>query len=198
MDVNFPAPVRRRGHWLEPRHVLFFALRLDPGTRALVVRQWTDLCAGLGLRADPVPAHWLHLSLLGVFGDDAPPPGRILDLLRAAAAKVPSVPFEIELDRVQSFSRKEGSKPLVLTETRRTEALTVLHDRLRSAVKEAGFDPPDGFGTPHVTMAYGRALPEAMPIRPIPMVVSEFCLIHSQQGRSWQEVLGRWPLRGWN
>lgn len=190
-----PSPRRRS----DVEHYVFFGLRPEERSRKeWMAEQGRRLREHYGLRGTCVPLDCLHLSLVGIVADTEPPAPWLVEFLDEAVANVPSAPFEIELDRPESFERQARKKALVLTETRRTEALDVLHDRLCKALAKAGLRPHRGFSRPHVTLSYGEPLPKPVPIRPIPLLVQEFCLIHSHRGRSRHEVLGRWPLRGWN
>lgn len=188
-------PVSANARTRAPVHRLFFALRPDAAV-ADAIR-----AAGQSLRAAAnVGGRWLapekhHITLLfiGDFRDRVP--DRIADA-RAAGARIRQTPFDICLDRAESF-RRHRQPPLVLRCSAESEArLDALYRLLATAASPPGAGGKVSRYVPHLTLAYGdAALPRALPIEPITWRIDAFVLIDSLVGTSTHRILAHWPLQ---
>lgn len=180
----------------QPRHNLFFAVKLEEPTRGHVLAMRSDLQLAFDLRKAPVAPERLHMTLFPVASSDEPPRQELVHRARNAAAEVEAAVFALELDRVLSFRRGDAAKPLVLTPRRGHEPFVALQRRLSLAVGAAGLHArAHGFGSPHVTLTYDRDIERELEIPPIRLEAREFAFIHSHRGQSRHELLGRWQLR---
>jgi 2'-5' RNA ligase len=147
-----------------------------------------------GLRGKPLKVGHLHVSLHH-FGDF---PGVPVDLVEAtgkvgSALAAGTDSFEVVFDRVRSFSRRMGRKPLVLLESSGNERLAELHQRF---LKELRAPAPKRPFAPHVTLLYDeKCVAEEILPEPIRWTVSEIVLIDSLIGQSRFTELGKWQLR---
>ena len=150
-----------------------------------------------GLERRPISIARLHLTLLPIIADDDPPPAMLIAAACKAAATVAAAPFDIALDRVESFDIPRQHRPLVLAAQTRPATLLALQRRLHGAMLSAGLHPPRySFARPHVTMMWDRAIPNSFGIAPIGLHAREIVFIHSHVGQSRHETLGRWLLEG--
>ena len=178
-----------------PGHALFLAFRLGRDTAAQIADLTARLCRSFGLTNRPIPPSRLHMTVLPIGAGDTPPspmviarPSRALDSLAAA-------PFEITLDRLQSFRNRRASAPLVLAARQRHAGMISLQRGLRNAVRAQGLIPPRHEGaTPHVTLTWDRDLRLQREIDPITLRIHEIVLIHSHVGKSRHDTLGHWRL----
>ncbi len=175
-------------------HNLFLALQPDAPLRAAIVA----LCAGLRETRAPGgrwldPAH-LHLTL-HFLGHQRAPDAALLARVVAAAAGVEGAPFDLQLDRVDSFGGH--ARVLWLGPSQPAVALGQLHATLGHALREAGVALPAGPPwSPHVTLLRGlRTAWTGTRVPPLRWPVREFVLVDScVQDPPVQRVLARWPL----
>ncbi|OXI35025.1 2'-5' RNA ligase [Burkholderia sp. AU16741] len=174
-----------------PVHRFFFAVMPDPATAARIA----GLAESMRLEKDrPVGTERLHITL-GSLGDFAYVPGATLARARAVADRMDVPSFSVRFDKIISFNGRAGHQPLVLVGRAGLENLIDFRRQLRRALKqEAGLSMlPTGF-TPHVTLLYGAQRPDEYRIEPITWTVFDFVLIDSWLGKSYYDVLERWPL----
>ena len=172
---------------------LFFALYPDEPAATRIAELSTRLRAEHKLKARPIPAERLHITLhyLGAF---AGVPADIVAQARNAASQMTFPPVEIVLDRIESFSGRRAKRPLVLSGDV-TESLDALEQTLGAALDEAGIPVkrhPEF--KPHVTLLYDEQRLRSQPVAPIKWFAREFALVRSLLGQSQYEVLARWPL----
>jgi 2'-5' RNA ligase len=179
----------------EPDRV-FFAI-LPPRHAALAIAERIRLLrAEHELRGRPTAATQLHISLHGL-GRFFQIPSVIIASAREAGASVAMRPFEIAFDRVLSFGKGDGKRPLVLRPGDDTMALAAFHRRLGDAMTKAGLRRSRASHfTPHMTLLYDDRAVKEQAIAPIRFPVDGFVLVHSLVGRSRYIELARWPLRG--
>lgn len=187
---------KQLGLWGEHlvKHNIFFATRPDATAVARIASLARDIVRSRRLKAKLLSPGNLHVSLLSV-GEfaGAYPPSTIADA-KTAAADLSMAPFTVMFDRVASFGRRGGHRPLVLTGGDGVVGLVRLQQALSLAMAKVGVGAgqKDQF-TPHVTMMYGDEVDE-FSIEPISWRVEEFVLIDSLQGQSKHVPLGQWPL----
>jgi 2'-5' RNA ligase len=175
----------------QPRHRLFFALVPPPAVVAAITQVADDLRQHAA-RGRPTRPEQLHLTLafLGDF-TEADAPRRALEA--GAQAAVDARPFEVVLDRLDSFP---GARPPWFL-TGDAAPILPLQSRLLAALHAAGFRPKDAgrVFVPHVTLlrnAHGPLPPT--PISPIAWPVRDFVLIDSGSAGRGYVTLQRWPL----
>ena len=167
---------------------LFLALWPDSATRAALAAAARDLLDGV--RARPVPAENLHLTL-AFLGPTAA--ARRL-CAEAAAARLRLPGFRLVLDEAGFFARAG----VVWLGCRQAPApLLELVQGLRTGLADCGFAPDTRPYRAHVTV--GRKLrgrPRLAPPPPLAWEVRDFVLVRSRtrpDGAAY-EVLTRWPL----
>lgn len=105
-------------------------------------------------------------------------------------------PFEVEFDRIASFSARHGQRALVLTgDGDGVAGFLKLKEALRHALMKAGLSlPRQPSFSPHMTTAYIEDRTFDFCIEPIGWTVSRFVLTDSLVGQSRHEHLGQWFL----
>lgn len=172
---------------------LFFALYPDASAATRITELAARLRIDHKLKATPIPSDRLHVTLhyLGAF------PGIPADVLKQAhiaASQIASLPIELTLDRIESFSSRRAKRPLVLSGDI-TAPLDALEQTLGAALATAGIAVKrHPRFTPHVTLLYDEHRIARQPVEPIAWTAREFVLVRSLLGRSQYEVLARWPL----
>ena len=178
---------------------LFFALQPDAAvTQTLVdVADWAK--ASSLFRGALRPTHTLHLTLL-YLGSHADMPVDFVRVATAAGTSVRFPPFEFALDRIESLGLGEKAPCVLRCDAQSAETLRELHDALVDACRAAQMDRNNPFEPetrefiPHVTLGYGRATPEPVPIDPIVWRAHEFTLTESVIGQSTHRRVAVWPL----
>ncbi len=171
-----------------PTRRLFFALWPDEATctrTARVARAVSSPCRG---RPVPPANHHITLEFLG----DVPPGA--FDCLLACAATFVGEPFELTLDRADSF-RRTGI--VWLGPSTLPEPLMRLYQHLHTGVACCGLHPEERPYRPHLTiMRKARRGPAGEPFEPIVWPVQDFVLVESVTSSvgSRYQVLRRWPL----
>jgi len=179
----------------EPPDSLFFAIRPE-SIAATLDHLALGFRARHALAGRPLGANRFHVSL-HCLGQYFGLPRSLVDRARAAAMSLVAPPFNVEFDRVLSFSRGARERPLVLCGGTGLIALKAFQRNLGQALANAGLGRfrTEGF-TPHVTLLYDRQMVAEQRVEPVSWTVDEFVLVHSLVGKSQHRVLGRWPLRG--
>lgn len=179
----------------KPADRLFLAVfgKEDESLRAHEIGQSLRLTHGL--RGRPLPPKRLHETLVHL-GDFSGVPGEVVENARSASAKVASGMrrFEMVFNRVMSFPRKVGRRPLVMLDGGHCLVIHELQQRLCAAL---GISGGGRKFTPHVTLLYDeREIAEQFLPEPVVWTVSEIVLVHSLVGKSTYRELGRWELGG--
>ena len=179
-----------------PTDGVFFAVRPDlEDSRCIVQCAW-HLRDELGLKAEPFAMERLHVSLFHL-GDYADPPRSIVTAACEAGATVAMPPFDVAFNRAMSFSGRPGSLPFVLCGDDGVAGLMMLHQRLGTAMRNAGlWRWAKPHYTPHMTLLYDADCVVEHAIESVRWTAREFVLVHSLRGRSQYVSLDRWPLRG--
>lgn len=173
---------------------LFFALRPTAAAAARIAAIAECLRTRSAAHFRPIASARMHVSLQG-FGRYVSVPEEIVRRASAAAARVSATPFTLALDRIETFGRGEGPRPLVLTASDGAVRLHEFHERLGLALATAGLrSPATRVYTPHLTLAYVRDVVPGRHIEPVAWTVDEFLLVRSMQGRGKHLVAGCWRL----
>lgn len=139
----------------------------------------------------------LHITLCD-FSGNKESFEKIVEVARIACGAVASAvpPFEIGLDRAQSFKGREGNS-FVLKTSVMPEALKALRARLLAEFVRQGCLPKFESGNnPHVTLLYDKQLIVEHPIEPVCWTAGEIVLVESHVGEGRYSFLGRWNLDG--
>jgi 2'-5' RNA ligase len=126
------------------------------------------------------------VSLLGLGAQPSPDE---IEAARAAAGRIRMPPFRVAFNRLGTWGRGGGVRPIVLWGDEGVIGVEWLHAALRAALRRG---PPAAF-CPHMTLARERAELAERFVEPIDWWAQAFVLVRSGGGRT--EVLGRWPLR---
>jgi RNA 2',3'-cyclic 3'-phosphodiesterase len=175
-------------------HRLFFALLPDAATRARLAQAAQALKASHpGLRARWVSPARYHATL-HFLGDHALLRQDVVDAAMAAATELRMAPFEWVLHEAASFRGRQP--PCILRSSSVPEPLQQLWRDLRRALVLAGQGRHLARSfTPHVTVAYSRAvLLDVTPIEPVAWLVERVALVHSVVGQQDYQVLAEWAL----
>ena len=175
---------------------LFFALLPDPTAAQEIHSLASEVRRANNLKCRLTVKHRLHLSLQHL-GDHAGFPTPWANAARRAAGRVSFPAFELQLDRMLTFSgraRERRPLPCVLTSTSDT-CIHRLHEALVPAMQACGIAVRPRAFTPHVTMFYDETIIDERAVAPICFTVREFVIVHSRirAGMPYQ-LLGRWPL----
>jgi RNA 2',3'-cyclic 3'-phosphodiesterase len=132
----------------------------------------------------PVEASRLHVTLFHLGDYTDVPPGLVAQA-GEALAHLAARPFNVHFDQVGSFGNRQSSGAFVLTSSGGNEALYALHKQLASHLRTAALaqHTRDSF-TPHMTLAYDKAVVPFERIEPISWPVREVILIHSLLGKT--------------
>jgi len=175
-------------------HRLFFALLPDAATRARLAQAAQALKASHpGLRARWVSPARYHATL-HFLGDYALLRQDVVDAAMAAATELRMAPFEWVLHEAASFRGRQP--PCILRSSTVPEPLQQLWQDLRRALVLVGQGRHIARSfTPHVTVAYSRAvLLDVTPIEPVAWLVERVALVHSVVGQQDYQVLAEWSL----
>ncbi len=200
--IAAPRRVADRAHptipGLELRRLdnIFFAVRPDAAAAGQIHDIANLIGAELGMRARLLDRLCLHVTLHGVGEYEGLPRSKIAQAIEAAGfVSMPA--FEIGFDRAMSFVNNGQNRPLVLRGSDGHAELRRLHRLLGEAMRRAGlWRTVRSSFNPHVTLLYDSQTVAERPVPPVRWTVREFVLIHSPQGHSRHNRLGRWELSG--
>jgi RNA 2',3'-cyclic 3'-phosphodiesterase len=146
------------------------------------------------LRGRPLAADRFHVSLHHL-GDYHGVPADVVEAAGKACSTVAAdtAPFEVEFDRVKSFSGAKDRKPLVMLENGQSAALIQLHQRLGAVLNGQGGNRKF---VPHLTLLYDERSIANESAPPVRWKVEDIVLVHSLLGQSRYIELGRWTLGG--
>ncbi len=146
------------------------------------------------LHGRPLETDIFHATLVHL-GDFPGLPRDIVARAVQAAATVQMAPFEVSFDRVMSFSRKLGKRPLVLHSGADAIPLMAFQQALLDALIEVKLVRPGAAKfKPHVTLLYDRKEVGDHVVDTVGRTVREFVLVHSLLGQTRHVVLARWSL----
>lgn len=179
-----------------PTDRLFLGVFLDLDAAERAANLSRSLRKELNLKGRLLPPEHLHITLHHI-DDYAGLPPRIVAAICDAAATVGMGRFEVEFDRVASFSGRPGNRPLVLRGGDGLAELMRFQRGLGAAITRAGVGRPVASKfTPHVTLLYDDIRVEERAVEPIRWTVNEFILVHSLLGKTRHVPLARWSLGG--
>jgi 2'-5' RNA ligase len=182
--------------WQPEKDTVYFAVLPDRETADHIARFSGEFRREHQIAGSCRPASALHISQvpLGLYRDLD---DDIASLACRAASMLRSRPFDVTLDRVETFGGG-GNRALVLRTRDGETKLVRLHEALRHAFEKVGLSRfSQGQFTPHLTFLYGDLpVPQTRLDNPIAWTVKSFVLVRSLYGLSRLEILGRWPLRG--
>ncbi len=180
----------------EPIHRLFFALRPDAAAAHEIECAAASIRASGGVRGRWVQPSKHHLTV-HFLGSHVVRPADLIERARAASQHVRIAPFEIELERVETFGARRQSPCVVRCSPHSDHSLEMLRATLGEALADEGLGRwLEQRFTPHVTIAYIEGgLSEPIAIPPIAWCVRGFALIESHGASAQHEVLDQWPLR---
>jgi 2'-5' RNA ligase len=175
---------------------LFFAVFPEARIAAQIESSAKQFLTEHSISSKPLAANRFHVSLNLVDESD----GLSSDVVAKASSAADTVhvaPFEISLNQVTTFQRKNGlNQPLVLLVDEGKAQLRTLLSALLSGL--CGFPVVEksilGF-KPHLTLLYSNQSVTHQ-IDSISWTVRDFALVHSLVGRTQYKILGRWPLDG--
>jgi 2'-5' RNA ligase len=173
---------------------LFFSVFPDPLTAFGIARFARQCRCQYGFDGEPIAASRLHISLQHL-GEYHEMPESVVGKAREAAARVRMPPFAVMVDRMSSFSGRQGNYPLVLRGEDGVVGLTMLHRSLGAEMRKVGLKRRADF-TPHMTLVYGSRRIDEQPIEPVCWTVGELVLVLSLIGETKHVRLEQWPLRG--
>jgi len=178
------------------KHVVYFALQPPPEAQAQAVAVANAARAKHRLAGKPgLPAR-LHVSLNPV-GDFKRPPGPVVDKAIEAVETVSARPFVVQFNRIGSWGKGEGERPVVLWGDEGVIGVNALYSTIHKAMRRLDMAPRREVEiAPHMTLLRDRAtVPETF-IEPVSWRVEEFVLIHAIHGEGRFDVVGRFPLSG--
>lgn len=192
MTDLFDLAVPARG--ATPRHKLFFALRPDPDTAERIFEFAERMGRRHGLAGRPTPPERLHVSLNGL-GAHPATPRALVDVAVRAVEGLAWPRFVVGLDRLATWGRGAGKRPLVLW----SDDGLIGARRLHAALHERLFDEGAVRGrerdfNPHLTVLRDAAALAERFIPPISFWAEEIWLIDSLHGAARHDILGRWTL----
>ena len=174
---------------------LFFALYPDADAARHVERLTDEISARHRLRGKRVARERLHVTLHHL-GDHGHRRQDIVDGAHEAAKAIDMPAFDVEFDRITSFTRGSGESPLVLHGGKGVDMLRDFQRALGVAMTRSGLKNwVETRFTPHVTMLYDYSSIIDQAVSPVRWTVREFILLHSLLGGHKHTLLGRWPLR---
>jgi 2'-5' RNA ligase len=181
----------------EYQYNVFLAIFPDPYTARYIADLGNTLRRKHGIRGSVRPVSHLHVSLHSNDRiQNAPkiPEKAVDNVCKSVTAAVQ--PFEIKFDRVMSFQRKPGNRPLVLVnDEHENNGVTKLHKSL--CAEFAKIDASSRANRklfPHVTLLYDNHEVAPQPVEPVHWMVKEIVLVRSEVGATRYERLGSWTL----
>jgi 2'-5' RNA ligase len=192
-----PPKLKRTPVLREGNDRLFFALFPDADAAEQMLALGADIKSRHRLTGELHLQDRLHLTL-DHLGDFKGRPQDVVERASKAASEVAAgqAGFAVSLDRIVSFGRGEGSRPLVLTDASTgNPGLAEFRGRLWDALaaeKLAG-GSRSSF-SPHVTLLYDAQVLTEETADAITWRAQEFVLIHSFMRQTRYEMLGRWSL----
>ncbi|MCR5875852.1 hypothetical protein LRS10_17795 [Phenylobacterium sp. J426] len=178
------------------KHVFYLALQPTPEAAAAAAERLEGVRRRHRLIGRAVAANRLHVSLFNL-GTFKRPPGPILEKAVDVVRRIEGRRFTIALNRLASWGRGAGERPLVLWGEDGVIGVHALYDALHHELVRAGMaSRRDPSYEPHMTLIYDRAdVPETF-VEPVEWAVEEFVLIHAVHGEGRFEVIERFPLAG--
>jgi RNA 2',3'-cyclic 3'-phosphodiesterase len=212
-QLSFPAldlpSARRQPQAMLPRSPLrpwnaryqrtdvFFAIYPPDDIGADIDQRTMQLKTRLRLKGNPL-GHWRYHATLCPIGVYSDLPDGVIDAVAAAAATISTSPFDVAFDRIESFPRRQGKRPMVLLGDDGVAGLVALQRQLETTLRKIGF--PQWVTrpyNPHVTLLYDEQEMPRQTIEPVRWTVREFALVRSLIGEGRHMKLRQpWQLHG--
>jgi 2'-5' RNA ligase len=170
-------------------HRLFFALEPDDRARARIAAFAASLRQSEGGGGWSEPASF-HITLAYLGSWEAYPEAAATRAI-AAVRGVSAVPFNVRLERLDSFG---GSRSPWILAAAASLPLRALAADLRDRLVAAGVAHDPKPFVPHLTVRRAREPAPARTVPPIEWVAGDFLLLHSQDGDPAYHTLARYPL----
>ncbi len=176
------------------RHAIFFAL-YPPADKAAEIAHFADQMFESGILSGRRVARQRFHITLNYLGHCACVPETLVARTCTAVSRLRENVFLFALNKLESFDTHNGQYPRVLTGDDGVIGAKLLQDAIHfSLAKERLIRGRGRRINPHLTLSYEASfLPEHF-IAPIAWDVADFCLVHSPQGESRHDILGRWQL----
>lgn len=182
-----------------PEYSLVLAIFPDPGMAQRLTDLGDNLRGKHGMHGRLRPTSHLHVSL--------PLPNFRTNSLKTMFKTIDRVsktvvaitcPFEINFDRVMSYGRKPGNRPIVLAgDDRGNDGVKKFHGLLRAEFAKYISRPRSTSKfNPHVTLLYDQQELVSKPIEPVYWTVRKIVLVLSEVGATKYHRLGSWALGG--
>lgn len=173
---------------------LFFALLPSAAVIERIERLAEALRREQGLQGGLLGAERYHVTLY-YLGEFAGLSAEQVEVLCAAAVTaLPSGPVALEFDRVASFSRRQGHRPVVLLGEAGVAELKAFQQHFAVAMSAQGIVGDHRPYIPHLTLLYETRDVSEQPIEPIGWIADEVVLQRSLIGQGRHEILARWQL----
>lgn len=177
---------------------LWFGLFPDEAVVPEIIAARDEFQRLTGIRGRPVRRDRLHLTLNAV-GDHADFPADIAELAREVAGQVRFAPFEVQLDRIGSYTGSGSAGDLVtLQGDAGVLGVIQLQRTLADQMRKAGLGRyvRRSWFTPHMSLLY-QTWPASIqrPIPPVQWTAHKLVLVHSEVGRTRHNPLGEWALQ---
>lgn len=176
----------------QPVTSVFLAILPDQAAAEKIARCACEVRARHDLKGASLPTGRFHVTLHTF--DHAPRAlERSIQVAQMVAEKVVKdvSPFEVQFDRVKSFSEKKSNAPCVLADREGNEPLRAFVSRLK---REMG--RPAGNFAPQVTLLYEDAIVKEEYVEPVCWRVNEIVLLKAIMHRKTFQELGRWAFEG--
>jgi 2'-5' RNA ligase len=176
------------------RHAIFFAL-YPPLERAAEIARFADRLFEVGvLGGRRVARERFHIAL-NYLGHCAYVPESLVAQTCATVSRLKQDTFLFALNKLKSFDTHNGRYPRMLTGEDGVIGAELLQETIHvSLAQERLIRGRTKRITPHLTLSYEAAALSDRFIAAIAWDVAEFCLVHSPQGESRHNILGRWRL----
>ena len=178
------------------RGSLFLAVFPDPITAQRLSHLATGVRNKHRLTGRLRPPEHFHITLQ-YLGDESEVPENVVHAVGRACEAVANreSSFEIELDRVLSFSGRPGNCPLVLIGSEDgTSALKRLHEVLVTELSKHLRLGRDLKFKPHLTLLYDKQSLVEEPVETVSWRIREIVLVRSEVGATKYQRLGAWKL----
>lgn len=176
------------------KHVLYLALQPSPEAAQQAAEVVARLRDEHRLAGRAVAANRLHVSLnhLGVFKR---PPDPVIEKAVDVLRDLSGPPFTVAFNRVASWGRGGGERPVVLWGDEGVIGVEALYSDLNRQLARHGMaprrEPPF---EPHMTLLYDRTHIAETFVEPLSWRVDAFALIHAVHGEGRFEVVEQFPL----
>jgi 2'-5' RNA ligase len=191
---DYPPRDRTKMH----RHGIMLFARPSAAVADDVTNRTRLFCQRRRLNGRQMLSERLHITLCDFGEHDGEFPEVLVAKICAAMSSIALPPVPVTFNRLQSFGRPTGDRPIVLTSDERLTDLRRLQQKQGLALIEVGLKKKAFrlVPTPHMTVFHGPRTIAPRKIAPVRWTLDEFVLIDSLRGETQHIVVARWPLRG--